>query len=121
MDIVGLVVDQIHFTGANNTINGTTALTINGSNLVQNIVSDADENTLSSTLHVALTGAATEAASSAGTLTIAGVVSGAAGLVFAGNGGEFSLTGNNTYLGPTNINSGALHIATRLGRAVKVC
>jgi fibronectin-binding autotransporter adhesin len=118
MDIVGLVVDQIHFTGANNTINGTTPLTINGSNLVQNIVSDAGGNTLSSTLHVALTGAATEAASSAGTLTMAGVVSGATGLVFAGSGGEFSLTGNNTYAGATTILSGALHIATPLGRVI---
>ena len=41
MDIAGLVVDEIHFTGANNTINGTTALGVNGSNLIENIASDA--------------------------------------------------------------------------------
>jgi hypothetical protein len=41
MDITGLVVDEIHFSGANNTIGGTTALGINGANLLQNIVSGA--------------------------------------------------------------------------------
>jgi fibronectin-binding autotransporter adhesin len=118
MDIAGLVVDQIHFTGANNTINGTTALTINGSNLVQNIVADAGGNTLGATLQVAIAGAAVEAASSAGMLTIAGPVSGAVGLVFAGSGGEFALTASNTYTGPTAILSGALHIATPLGYVI---
>ncbi|MFI5005380.1 MAG: autotransporter-associated beta strand repeat-containing protein [Solirubrobacterales bacterium] len=118
MDIAGLVVDQIHFTGANNTINGATALTINGSTLVQNIVSEAGGNTLGATLPVAITGAALEAASSAGTLTIAGPVSGTLGLVFAGSGGDFALTGSNTYTGPTSILSGALHIATPVGYVI---
>ncbi len=118
MDIAGLAIDQIHFTGANNTINGTTALTISGSLLVQNIVSEAGGNTLGTTLPVTLTGAALEAASSSGTLTIAGPVGGSVGLVFAGNGGDFALTGNNTYTGPTSILSGALHIATPLGYVI---
>jgi len=120
MDIAGLVVDQIHFTGANNTINGTTPLTINGNNLLQNIVSEAGGNTLGGTLHIAMLGpAAVEAASSSGTLTIAGPVSGpAVGLVFAGTGGEFALTANNTYTGPTTIASGSLHIGTPAGLVI---
>ena len=118
MDISGLVVDQIHFTGNNNTINGTTTLTISGSNLVQNIVSGGSGNTLGSTLPVATAGAALLATSSAGTLTIAGTISGTLGLVFLGSGGDFSLTGSNTYTGPTNIESGALHIATPTGYVI---
>jgi autotransporter-associated beta strand protein len=73
-------------------------------------VSDAAGNTLDATLPVAISGAALEARSSAGTLTIAGPVSGTLGLVFDGNGGDFALTGSNTYTGATTINSGALHI-----------
>ncbi|HXN38458.1 MAG TPA: autotransporter-associated beta strand repeat-containing protein [Solirubrobacteraceae bacterium] len=118
MDIAGLVVDQIHFTGANNTVNGSAPLTINGSTLIDNIVSEGPSNTLGATLHVATAGAALLATSSAGTLTIAGIVSGTLGLVFEGSGGEFALTGSNTYTGPTTIVSGALHIATPVGYVI---
>jgi fibronectin-binding autotransporter adhesin len=118
MDIVGLVVDQIHFTGANNTINGSTTLTISGSALVQNIVSEGESNTLGATLSVTISGAPVEAVSSVGTLTMAGSVSGATGLVFVGSGGASSLTGNNTYTGATSIVSGALHIATSVGEVI---
>jgi fibronectin-binding autotransporter adhesin len=118
MDISGLVVDEIRFTGGNNTINGSTTLTISGSNLVQNIVSEAASNTLSSLLALTISGAAVEAASSTGTLTIAGAVGGTDGLVFAGSGGEFDLTGENTYTGTTAILSGALHIATSIGDVI---
>jgi hypothetical protein len=92
MDIVGLTVDQIDFTGAGNTITGTTALGINGNNLIHNIASDGAGNTLAATLPIGLIGSATEATSSVGTLTIAGAVSGTPGLAFAGGGGDFSLT-----------------------------
>jgi fibronectin-binding autotransporter adhesin len=120
MNIVGLVVDQIHFTGANNTISGdgTHPLGINGSNVVLNIVSDAGPNTLAANLPLALSGASTEAQSSAGRLTIAGTVSGSQGLVFDGSGGDFALTGNNSYTGSTSILSGALHIATNVGDVI---
>jgi autotransporter-associated beta strand protein len=115
VDIAGLTVDEIHFTGASNTISGSTALTISGSVLVQNVVSDAGGNTLGSTLPITITGAAVEAASSAGTLTIAGPVSGADGLVLVGGGGDFALTGTNAYTGATTLRSGALHITTPVG------
>ncbi len=118
MDIVGLVVDQIHFTGANNTINGTTTLTVSGAALLDNIVSEGAENTLGATLPVATSGASLFVTSSTGTLRIAGSVSGVPGLVFVGGGGEFSLTGNNTYTGPTWVQSGALHIATNVGLVI---
>jgi fibronectin-binding autotransporter adhesin len=118
MNIPGLVVDQIQFTGANNTIAGSTALTISGSTLFQNIVSEAAGNTLGATLPVTLAGAPVEAASSAGTLTVAGPVGGATGLVLAGAGGDFALTGNNSYTGPTTIVSGALHITTPVGYVI---
>src|SRR5215469_1517324 len=40
MDIAGLTVDEIRFTGAKNTINGSQTLTINGATLAQNVVSE---------------------------------------------------------------------------------
>ena len=118
MDIAGLVVDQIHFTGANNTINGTTPLAITGTNVVQNILSEAGGNTLSTTLHVTLTGLGVEAVSSAGTLTIAGPRGGTDKFIVAGTGGEVSLTGNNTYTSATTIVSGALHIGALSGLVI---
>jgi fibronectin-binding autotransporter adhesin len=118
MNIPGLVVDEIHFTGAGNTIEGSTALTVSGSALIQNIVSEADGNTLGATLALTLSGAPVEAASSAGTLTLAGSIGGAAGLVFAGSGGSLALTGANSYTGATTIVSGALHIATPAGQVI---
>ncbi|HUE28274.1 MAG TPA: autotransporter-associated beta strand repeat-containing protein, partial [Solirubrobacteraceae bacterium] len=120
MNVASLVVDEIHFTGANNTISGdgTTALGINGTTLVQNIVSDAGGNTLAATLPLALTGASTEAASGAGTLTIAGNTSGSSGLIFVTTGGASALTGNNSYAGPTTISSGTLHVNSAAGVAI---
>ena len=118
MDIAGLVVDEIHFTGANNTITGTTPLTISGSALVQNVVSEGAANTLAAALHVTLSGAAVEATSGTGILTIAGPIGGADGLVFAGGGGEFALSANNTFTGATTITAGTLHIATAIGTVI---
>lgn len=115
MDIAGLSVDQIHFTGANNTINGTTPLTVNGASLTQNIVSDGAGNTLGATLQIATAGATLEVASNAGRLTIVGPITGALGVVFVSGGGDSALTGNNTFTGSTTIMSGALHIATAAG------
>jgi fibronectin-binding autotransporter adhesin len=115
MNIAGLTVDQIHFTGANNTINGTTTLKVNGATLAENVVSETGENTLSATLPIELTGAALEAVSGSGRLTIAGDLSGAQGLLFVGTGGEFGLTGENSYKGATTVFTGALHIGTAVG------
>jgi autotransporter-associated beta strand protein len=119
MNIFGLVVDQIDFTGANNTINGTTPLAINGETLAQNIVSQGAGNTLATGLPLVLAGEElVEVTSGAGMLTIGGAISGEPGLAFVGTGGSFALTaGNigNTYTGPTTIASGAVYIATANG------
>jgi fibronectin-binding autotransporter adhesin len=117
MDIAGLTVDQIDFTGASNTINGSTPLTISGSALLQNIVSEAAGNTLSSSLQIVLTGASTLVSSSTGKVTIASPISGTPGMAFVGSG-EFAMTGQNSYAGATTIGSGTLHIATPVGLVI---
>jgi autotransporter-associated beta strand protein len=118
MDIPGLTVDEIRFTGAKNTINGSETLSINGSTLVQNIVSEGAENKLASSLHITLVGASTELSSSTGMLTVNAPIAGTPGLVFAGAGGSFALYDENTYTGPTVISSGALHIAAPVGLVI---
>jgi autotransporter-associated beta strand protein len=118
MDIAGLTVDEIHFTGASNTINGSQTLTLNGSTLVENIVSEGAGNKLGSTLPITLVGAPTELASSTGMLTMEGPIGGAAGLVFVGIGGSFALYDENTYKGPTTVESGALHIAAPISLVI---
>ncbi len=118
MDISGLSVDEIHFTGSNNTINGSTTLTVNGATLAQNVVSEGESNTLSASLPLTLSGASLEATSSKGMLTIAGSVGGTVGMIFAGTGGEFDLTGQNTFSGSTLIAAGKLHIATFVGDVI---
>lgn len=121
MDIPGLVVDEIHFTGAGNTISGSTPLGINGNNVIQNIVSASGSNTLATTLPIVLSsGALVEATANTGTLTIGGAVSGPNGFVFVGPG-SFSMGAGNTgnsYSGATTIVSGALHIATPAGYVI---
>ncbi len=116
MNIAGLVVDQIHFTGSNNVITGTAGLTINGANLVQNIVSDADGNVLAGSLPLTLENTTVEAVSNSGTLTVNGAIGGTPGLVTTGSG-DVSLSGSapNTYAGATTIISGTLHIGTSVG------
>jgi autotransporter-associated beta strand protein len=115
MDIVGLTIDQVHFTGEKNTISGTTTLSINGSNLFNNVLSEGAENTLASTLPIATTGGTLLAKSTVGTLTLAGVVSGSQQVAFEGQGGSLLMNANNTYTGATGIISGALHITTPAG------
>ncbi len=118
MDIAGLTIDQIDFTGANNTINGSTTLTVNGAILTDNVVSEGEKNTLSATLPLTLTGASLEATSSTGMLTLAGAIAGAPGMVFNSTGGEFDLIGQNTYAGATFIAAGKLHISNPIGTVI---
>jgi autotransporter-associated beta strand protein len=118
MDISGLVVDEIHFTGSGNTIGGTTPLGINGALLFDNVVSDAAGNSLATSLPIVLSGASTAVVSAAGTITIGGAVSGGVGLVFISSGGNFSMTAGNTgdsYTGSTFVQSGTLDIASANG------
>ena len=58
MDIVGLTVDQLWFTGTGNTVNGTAGrtLSVNGSAAQHNIRSDGSGNALAASLPLGLTG-----------------------------------------------------------------
>ncbi len=108
MNINGLVVDQIHFTGTGNTINGNTPLGINGSNLVSNILDDVDGNTLSASLPLVLSGLTCGVNVTAGTLNLAGNVSGAEGLVKTGAGTLTVTSPSNTYSGMTSVEAGVM-------------
>jgi autotransporter-associated beta strand protein len=119
MDIAGLTVDEIRFTGAKNTINGSQTLTINGATLAQNVVSEGAENTLGASLAITLVGASCELTSSTGTLTLSGPFAGSPGLVFVGSGGSFDLYDENTYQGATAVESGTVHIAAPVGLVIK--
>ena len=119
MDIAGLVVDEILFTGGGNTVGGTTTLGIDGTSLVVNIQSNTGTNALSSSLPLSFsTGAAVEADVITGTLTIAGNISSAAGSdgFNVSNGttapaGILALSGQtNTYTGVTYVISGVLEL-----------
>ena len=110
MDIPGLTVDQIHFTGTGNTITGSTPLGVNGSTLVTNILDGSGGNTLA--VPTALTGSTAVLADvTTGQLTMSGTVSGSAPIVFSGSGASgVTLTGNNTYTGTTTVTSGTLQL-----------
>jgi autotransporter-associated beta strand protein len=115
MDIAGLTVDLVHFTGAGNTINGSAGkvLSLRGSIAGNNVVSDAAGNTLAATLPLALTGGSTIfVLSDPGLLTMAGPISGTtAGLRVFGTGASgATLSGANTYTTTTTVAQGTLHL-----------
>lgn len=53
-DIVGLVVDQVHFTASSNQINGTTPLGFSGSVLGTQVLNDAGQQAFTSTLPITI-------------------------------------------------------------------
>ncbi len=110
MNIVGLTVDQVHFTGTGNTVlaSGSTALGVSGSTLVSNILDDAGGNALAAP--ITLSGAVVFANVATGTLTLSGSISGSDGLLVSGSGaGGVTLTGSsNTYTGTTTVEAGTL-------------
>jgi autotransporter-associated beta strand protein len=106
-DISGLVVDVITFTGGGNTINGSTALRIDGDNAPVNVVSTAGNNKFAATLPVIFSVFTPFINVPAGTLTIAGNCSGTPGFRKLG-AGTLTLTGTNTYGGATEVASGTL-------------
>jgi autotransporter-associated beta strand protein len=114
MDIAGLTVDEIHFTGASNTINGDAGhdpLSISGLVAIDNIVSDGTGNSLAATVPIALAGTTTVfVKSTAGLLNMAGNISGPAGMRFIGSGAVgTTLSGqSNTYTGTTTVAIGTL-------------
>ena len=115
MDINGLIVDEVHFTGASNTINGSggRVLSLRGTLATNNILADAAGNTFAATLPLALVGTSTIfAKSNAGQITIAGPIGGTtAGLRVLGAGASgVTLTGTNTYTTATTVGSGTLRL-----------
>ena len=108
MNIAGLVVDQIHFTGSGNTINGTTALGISGSVLLVNIQDDAGGNALGATLPLVLSGNNCEIGVTAGTSSSAGNISGNKGLIKVGAGTLTLTSAINSFTGATFVYAGVL-------------
>jgi autotransporter-associated beta strand protein len=109
MNIAGLTVDQLHFTGTGNTIlaSGSTPLGVSGSVLLTNILDGAGGNTVAAP--ITLSGALVFATVTTGTLTLSGAVGGADGLKVTGSGaGGVTLTANNTYTGTTTVAAGTL-------------
>ena len=112
MNIAGLTVDQLHFTGTGDTVlaSGSTALGVSGSQLVTNILDDAGGNAVAAPL--TLSGAVIIASVAAGTLTLSGSIGGAVGLQVSGTGTSgVTLTGtSNTYTGTTTVAAGTLNL-----------
>ena len=123
----------------NNTNSFTGAVTINGGTVAVGVVADAGANsplgagtnvnlgggTLSYTggsagmnRNLPLSGSSTVAVTNAAaTLTLSGVVSGGDGLTKTGNG-TLTLTGTNTYTGPTVVNAGRLALTEAAAQRV---
>ncbi|HEX2746945.1 MAG TPA: autotransporter-associated beta strand repeat-containing protein, partial [Verrucomicrobiales bacterium] len=108
-DIVGLTVDQIHFTGGGNTLSGTTTLGLSGATAFVNILSDTGTNTIAATLPMVISGQNCFVDVVAGSLTLANNVSGTVGLRKRG-AGTCTITGNNSYTGPTSVVGGVLSL-----------
>ncbi len=109
MDISGLVVDQINFTGSGSTISGGTALGIDGAHFTTDINDANGGNAI--TEPVALSGATSVQVSvSSGQLAITGVISGSPGLIKTGAGTLSLITSTNTYAGVTDVQEGVLAI-----------
>lgn len=110
-NIAGLTVDRLQFNGPGFTVQGANgvALTLRGGSSVTNIVSSgAGQNTLASSLDLVLSGDCV-VKSDAGTLAIAGVVSGSGGLTKDGAGTlMFSGSQVNSYTGETWVIDGTL-------------
>lgn len=114
MDIDGLVVDEIHFTGTGNTIaigNGKT-LNVTGATVSNNILDDVGGNTIAGPGTLNLTGPVSVFCKvTAGNLTLSCTISGTANVTFFGSGANGAvLTGNNSYTTTTRINSGTLQL-----------
>ena len=108
MDLTGLVVDEIHFTGTGNVITLASGKTLGLSGAVQsnNILDDAGGNTIAGPGSLGLTGSFTNFVKvNAGNLTFSCAISGSTSVRFIGNA---TLTGNNTNRGTTTVASGTL-------------
>jgi autotransporter-associated beta strand protein len=105
MDVRGLVVDQINFTGSGSTIGGSTPLGIDGAQFITDVNDANGGNTIA--VGLTLTGATSVQTSvSTGQLTISGVIAGSSGLTKTGPGTLFLHETGNTYTGVTDVQEG---------------
>ena len=113
-DIAGLVIDQLHFTGGNNLVQGASGivLTIAGSSGPDNLINDTGSNTIDSSLSLNLTGQTCTMLVQAGELIVGSAIQGSQGLdLVAGSAAgtlEFAGTAANTYGGDTTVEEGTL-------------
>lgn len=105
-NIAGLVLDQIHFSGGGNTINGTTTLSFSGAG--DAILNDSGTNTLGSTLPISTASVnGLPVTVTAGLVVINGVISGSGAFHLTGPG-QLRLNGANTYPLVASVESGTL-------------
>ena len=112
MDIAGLVVDQITFTGDNNTINGSTMLSLNSDVALNNILNSAGSNMLGSSLSLGLTGHLPIFIQvDAGAISMSCSISGNNAVrINTAAGSSVAYLGNNSYTGSTTVANGRLDL-----------
>jgi len=113
-DIIGLVVDQIHFAGNSSVVNGGAGVTlgIQGGVVVTNILADGgNANALASTLPVVLSGAVCMVQVASGSaVSLNGNISGNFGLTKTTGTGILTFIGGNIYVGKTIVQDGQLNL-----------
>lgn len=112
MDIAGLVLNEIHFTGTGNTLtiaNGK-SLGLSGALATNNILDDVGGNAINGPGSLDLQGAVEIFVKvTTGNTTLSCAISGGANIRIIGSGSTgVELTGNNTYTGTTKVGSGTL-------------
>ncbi len=117
MNISGLVVDQINFTGTGSTIGGSTPLGISGTHFITDINDANDGNTIADS--IAITGTTpVQTSVSTGQLTISGDITGSSGLTKTGPGTLFLSGPSNTYTGATEVQEGLLTLSASVGVSI---
>jgi len=115
-NIAGLVLDELHFTAGGNTIGGSgVTLGLSGAFLTNNLLNDAGNNTIASSLPVSLNGAPVFTIIAAGKLTFDDAVSGSTGINLRPGSASgtltFSGTGANTFTGSLTVAEGTVELA----------
>ncbi|MGC3990803.1 MAG: autotransporter-associated beta strand repeat-containing protein [Chthoniobacteraceae bacterium] len=107
-NIASLVIDELHFTAGGNTVGGSgVTLGLSGASLTNNLLSDAGNNTIASSLPVNLSGAPVFIVT-AGKLTFDDAVSGATGMNLRPGSAAGTLTSSGT---SANTFAGSLTVA----------
>jgi fibronectin-binding autotransporter adhesin len=117
MNIGGLVVDQINFTGSGSSIGGVTPLGISGAHFITDINDSNDSNAITDS--IAITGTTpVQTSVSTGQLTISGDITGSSGLTKTGPGTLLLSGPGNTYTGATEVQEGLLTLSASVGVSI---